>query len=82
MDFEKLKGIVEQIHGFGNIHQHLDLIAGLPYEGYDSFHKSFCDVYALRPEQFQLGFLKVLKGSHMMEMNRRISDPLQRPGTL
>ena len=68
MDFEKLKEIVEQIHSFGNIHQHLDLIAGLPYEGYDSFHKSFCDVYALRPEQFQLGFLKVLKGSHMMEM--------------
>ena len=68
MDFEKLKRIVEQIHSFGNIHQHLDLIAGLPYEGYDSFHKSFCDVYALRPEQFQLGFLKVLKGSHMMEM--------------
>ena len=68
MDFEKLKGIVEQIHSFGNIHQHLDLIAGLPYEGYDCFHKSFCDVYALRPEQFQLGFLKVLKGSHMMEM--------------
>ena len=70
MDFEKLKRIVEQIHSFGNIHQHLDLIAGLPYEGYDSFHKSFCDVYALRPEQFQLGFLKVLKGSHMMEMTR------------
>lgn len=68
MDFEKLKGIVEQIHSFGNIHQHLDLIAGLPYEGYESFHKSFCDVYALRPEQFQLGFLKVLKGSHMMGM--------------
>ena len=68
MDFEKLKGIVDQIHSFGNLHQHLDLIAGLPYEGYESFHKSFCDVYALRPEQFQLGFLKVLKGSHMMEM--------------
>ena len=68
MDFEKLKRIVDQIHSFGNIHQHLDLIAGLPYEGYDSFHKSFCDVYALHPEQFQLGFLKVLKGSHMMEM--------------
>ena len=68
MDFEKLKRIVEQIHSFGNIHQHLDLIAGLPYEGYESFHKSFCDVYALHPEQFQLGFLKVLKGSHMMEM--------------
>ena len=68
MDFQKLKGIVDKIHSFGNIHQHLDLIAGLPYEGYDSFHKSFCDVYAMRPEQFQLGFLKVLKGSHMMEM--------------
>lgn len=68
MDFQKLKGIVDQIHSFGNIHQHLDLIAGLPYEGYESFHKSFCDVYALHPEQFQLGFLKVLKGSHMMEM--------------
>lgn len=68
MDFEKLKRIVEQLHSFGNIHQHLDLIAGLPYEGYDSFHKSFCDVYTLHPEQFQLGFLKVLKGSHMMEM--------------
>ena len=68
MDFEKLKGIVEQIHGFGNIHQHLDLIAGLPYEDYDSFHRSFNDVYALRPQQLQLGFLKVLKGSHMKEM--------------
>mgnify|MGYP002553034654 CR=1 FL=1 len=68
MDFQKLKGIVDQIHSFGNIHQHLDLIAGLPYEGYESFHKSFCDVYALHPEQFQLGFLKVLKGSHMIEM--------------
>ena len=68
MDFQKLKGIVDQIHSFGNIHQHLDLIAGLPYEGYESFYKSFCDVYALHPEQFQLGFLKVLKGSHMMEM--------------
>ncbi len=68
MDFEKLREIVDKIHSFGNIHQHLDLIAGLPYEGYDSFHKSFCDVYAMRPEQFQLGFLKVLKGSHMMEM--------------
>ena len=70
MDFEKLKGIVDRIHSFGNIHQHLDLIAGLPYEGYDSFHKSFCDVYALKPQQLQLGFLKVLKGSHMMEMCR------------
>ena len=70
MDFEKLKGLVDRIHSFGNIHQHLDLIAGLPYEDYDSFRHSFNDVYALKPQQLQLGFLKVLKGSHMMEMCR------------
>ena len=70
MDFEKLKGIADRIHSFGNIHQHLDLIAGLPYEDYDSFRNSFNDVYALKPQQLQLGFLKVLKGSHMMEMCR------------
>ena len=70
MDFEKLKGIVDRIHSFGNIHQHLDLIAGLPYEDYDRFRHSFNDVYALKPQQLQLGFLKVLKGSHMMEMCR------------
>lgn len=70
MDFEKLKGMVDRIHSFGNIHQHLDLIAGLPYEDYDSFRHSFNDVYALKPQQLQLGFLKVLKGSHMMEMCR------------
>ena len=70
MDFEKLKGIVDRIHSFGNIHQHLGLIAGLPYEDYDSFRHSFNDVYALKPQQLQLGFLKVLKGSHMMEMCR------------
>ena len=70
MDFEKLKGIVDRIHSFGNIHQHMDLIAGLPYEDYDSFRHSFNDVYALKPQQLQLGFLKVLKGSHMMEMCR------------
>lgn len=70
MDFEKLKGIVDRIHSFGNIHQQLDLIAGLPYEDYDSFRHSFNDVYALKPQQLQLGFLKVLKGSHMMEMCR------------
>ena len=70
MDFEKLKGIVDRIHSCGNIHQHLDLIAGLPYEDYDSFRHSFNDVYALKPQQLQLGFLKVLKGSHMMEMCR------------
>lgn len=61
--FEKLKEIVKQIKSYGNIHQHLDLIAGLPYEDYASFRNSFNDVYVLEPEQFQLGFLKLLKGS-------------------
>ena len=68
MDFEKLCETVARIRSFGNIHQHLDLIAGLPYEDYDSFRKSFLDVYGLRPQQLQLGFLKVLKGSYMKEM--------------
>lgn len=67
MDFSILKDIVEKINGFQNIHQHLDLIAGLPYEGYESFRDSFNDVHALKPEQLQLGFLKVLKGSKMHE---------------
>lgn len=65
MDFSDLKKVVEKINGFKNIHQHLDLIAGLPYEGYESFRNSFNDVYTLSPEQLQLGFLKVLKGSKM-----------------
>ena len=69
-DFSRICQIVERIHSFGNIHQHLDLIAGLPYEDYDSFHHSFNDVYALRPQQFQLGFLKVLKGSLMKQMEK------------
>ncbi|MBR5486298.1 MAG: B12-binding domain-containing radical SAM protein [Oscillospiraceae bacterium] len=55
--------ICKKIDSFGNIHQHLDLIAGLPYEDKKSFANSFNDVYALRPQQLQLGFLKVLKGS-------------------
>ena len=63
VNFDKLSGIVRQIKDGGNIHQHLDLIAGLPYEDYASFARSFNDVYALKPEQLQLGFLKVLKGS-------------------
>lgn len=63
VDFAALSEIVQQIKDGGNIHQHLDLIAGLPYEDYDSFGRSFNDVYALHPEQLQLGFLKVLKGS-------------------
>ena len=67
MKFEEVARIVKRINSYGNIHQHLDLIAGLPYEDYESFHKSFVDVYALQPEQLQLGFLKVLKGSYMEE---------------
>ena len=67
VSFEKLRGIVQRIHAGKNIHQHLDLIAGLPYEDLERFKQSFNDVYALKPEQFQLGFLKVLKGSYMRE---------------
>lgn len=67
MDWERLKSHVVQMGRVGNIHQHLDLIAGLPYEDFRTFRRSFCDVYALRPDQLQLGFLKVLKGSPMEE---------------
>lgn len=65
MDFSKVTKAVNRIRKSGNIHQHLDLIAGLPYEDILSFARSFDDVYALKPEQLQLGFLKVLKGSYM-----------------
>lgn len=68
MDLEKLEANVAQIHQGKNIHQHLDLIAGLPYEGYESFRQSFNRVYRMRPQQLQLGFLKVLKGSRMERM--------------
>ena len=61
MDFEKVSRIVRRIQERGNVHEHLDLIAGLPYEDVESFAHSFDDVYALKPEQLQLGFLKVLK---------------------
>ena len=67
MDFRRVAEIVARIRDLGNIHQHLDLIAGLPEENYESFAKSFDDVFSLRPEQLQLGFLKVLKGSYMYE---------------
>ena len=67
MDFGRVTEIVNRIAKGRNIHQHLDLIAGLPYEDYDSFRRSFADVYALRPQQLQLGFLKVLCGSFMYE---------------
>ena len=65
MDFEEVSRIVQGIKNHKNIHQHLDLIAGLPREDIKSFRQSFNDVIAIRPEQLQLGFLKVLKGSGM-----------------
>lgn len=67
MDLKKLEHCVNRVHSFQNIHQHLDLIAGLPYEDYDTFHQSFNDVYQMKPDQLQLGFLKVLKGSLMQK---------------
>ena len=67
MQFPRVAERVREIQKNGNVHQHLDLIAGLPYEDIESFARSFDDVYALRPQQLQLGFLKVLKGSYMEE---------------
>ena len=67
MDLDKVKEVVARINAGHNVHQHLDLIAGLPCEDLDSFHRSFNEVYAMAPEQLQLGFLKVLKGSYMFE---------------
>ncbi len=63
MDIERLEHAVYEIRRNGNIHQHLDLIVGLPYEDYESFGRSFDRVYAMRPDQLQVGFLKVLKGT-------------------
>ena len=70
MDVEKVKKTLLTIHGFGNIHQHLDLIAGLPYEDFASFKTSFNKAYEMKPDQLQLGFLKVLKGSYMEEQGK------------
>lgn len=70
MDLDKVEHIVAEVRENRNVHQHLDLIAGLPYENYDSFTKSFDRVYSMRPDQLQLGFLKVLKGSLMHERTR------------
>lgn len=67
-DLSEIRRITAGINAGRNVHQHLDLIAGLPLEGMDSFRQSFNDVYAMEPEQLQLGFLKVLKGSYMEEM--------------
>lgn len=70
MDFEALSQVVRRIQAAHNVHQHLDLIAGLPYEDLESFKKSFNDVYRLRPQQLQMGFLKVLKGSKMHRVQK------------
>lgn len=67
MDLERVKYVTSRIKEGKNVHQHLDLIAGLPFEDYMTFQKSFDEIYALKPEQLQLGFLKVLKGSYMFE---------------
>ena len=67
MKLERLKEVVRAIQSGANVHEHLDLIAGLPYEDYDSFAGSFDEIYELKPNQLQLGFLKVLKGSFMYE---------------
>lgn len=71
MDFSRVSAIVQRISSRKNIHVHLDLIAGLPFEDLHRFQMSFNDVYVLRPQQLQLGFLKVLKGS---EIERRAPE--------
>ena len=70
-NLEKLKQVVTKIHAGHNVHMHLDLIAGLPFEDYESFARSFAEVYVMKPEQLQLGFLKVLKGSYMYDMAQK-----------
>lgn len=69
-DLKKIASNVNAIHKTRNIHQHLDLIAGLPHESYESFCNSFNEVYALKPDQLQLGFLKVLKGTPMADYSQ------------
>lgn len=67
-DIEEIRQITETINSWHNIHQHLDLIVGLPWEDLKRFKQSFNDVYSMEPEQLQLGFLKILKGSYMEEL--------------
>lgn len=71
MDLGELRKNIARVRRNRNIHQHLDLIAGLPYENFESFRRSFNDVYAMKPDQLQLGFLKVLDGSHMSEVQKQ-----------
>ena len=67
-DIEEIRQITATINSWHNIHQHLDLIVGLPWEDLKRFKQSFNDVYEMEPEQLQLGFLKILKGSYMEEL--------------
>ena len=67
MNIEKLNNVIEGIVKSNNVHIHLDLIAGLPYEDYDTFKKSFDGIHRLHAEKIQLGFLKVLKGTKIYE---------------
>lgn len=69
-DLEKLSYAVKKVREKRNVHQHLDLIAGLPFEDLNSFARSYDWIYRLKPDQLQLGFLKVLKGSHMAVMQK------------
>ncbi|MCR8843911.1 DUF4080 domain-containing protein [Paenibacillus sp. SC116] len=62
-NFAKLTRTVTKVKNSGKIDQHLDLIAGLPLEDYEIFRTTFNDVFALRPEEIQLGFLKLLRGT-------------------
>lgn len=64
-EFDKIYEVCKKISSFGNIHQHIDLIAGLPYENMSNFKNSFNDLYTIFPEKIQLGFLKILKGSQL-----------------
>ena len=65
MSVGRLEDAVQRLRKAGNVELHLDLIAGLPYENAVSFEKSFNEIYALKPHELQLGFLKVLKGTYM-----------------
>ncbi len=71
MDLSRVKQVVARVRAMGNVHQHLDLIAGLPKEDFITFQESFRQVYALKPQQLQLGFLKVLKGSYLYEHRQK-----------
>ena len=71
--WEKIQANVLRLRKANNMHLHLDLIAGLPYEDYNSFGKSFCDVFALKPDMLQLGFLKLLKGTKIREQSKEFN---------